>query len=149
MTDPARDLAIHFQQLELPADAATWLLDLWHAIQTFDDIADGDPVSRQDLDLLIWKTLVSMPVNPFFRANVSDLQPVVAAAFLKWKASDDAERNGRADARSYVWRAAYYDLVLLVILLTQGPIKALEKAESVMRLYGDDYAKYREEFPNA
>ena len=147
MTDPARDLAIHFQQLELPADAATWLLDLWHAIQTFDDIADGDPVSRQDLDLLIWKTLVSMPVNPFFRANVSDLQPVVAAAFLKWKASDDAERNGRADARSYVWRAAYYDLVLLVILLTQGPIKALEKAESVMRLYGEDYAKYREEFP--
>ena len=147
MTDPARDLAIHFQQLELPADAATWLLDLWHAIQTFDDIADGDPVSRQDLDLLIWKTLVSMPVNPFFRANISDLQPVVAAAFLKWKASDDAERNGRADARSYVWRAAYYDLVLLVILLTQGPIKALEKAESVMRLYGDDYAMYREEFP--
>jgi len=147
MTDPARDLAIHFQQLELPPDAATWLLDLWHAIQTFDDIADGDPVSRQDLDLLIWKTLVAMPVNPFFRANVSDLQPVVAAAFLKWKASDDAERNGRADARSYVWRAAYYDLVLLVILLTQGPVKALEKAESVMRLYGEDYAKYREEFP--
>ena len=147
MTDAARDLAIHFQQLELPPDAATWLLDLWHAIQTFDDIADGDPVSRQDLDLLIWKTLVAMPVNPFFRANVADLQPVVAAAFLKWKASDDAERNGRADARSFAWRAAYYDLVLIVILLCQGPVSAIEKAESVMKLYGEDYAKYREEFP--
>ena len=149
MTDHARDLAIHFQNLELPQDAAAWLLDLWHVIQFFDDVADGDAISRIDLDLAIWKALVSMPVNPFFRANITDLQPVVAAAFLKWKASDDAERSKQADARSFVWRAAYYDLVLLVVLLTQGPIKALEKAESVMRLYGDDYATYREEFPNA
>ena len=149
MTDHARELATHFQQLGLPEDASMWLLDMWHVIQTFDDIADGDPVTRRDLDLTIWKALIAMPTNTFYRRFAAELQPVVATAFFKWKASDDAERGGRADARSFVWRSAYYDLVLLVILLCHGPVAAIEKAESVMALYGEDYAKYREEFSNA
>lgn len=149
MTDHARDLLSHFQQLGIPEDASAWLLDMWHVIQVFDDIADGDPVSRRDLDLTIWKALIAMPANTFYRRFAMELQPVVATAFFKWKASDDAERGGRADARSFVWRSAYYDLVLLVILLCHGPVAAIEKAESVMALYGEDYAKYREEFSNA
>ena len=149
MTDHARDLAIHFQQLELPPDAAAWLLDMWHVIQVFDDVADGDAISRIDLDLAIWKALVALPGNAFYRRFAAELQPVVATAFFKWKASDDAERAGRADARSFVWRSAYYDLILLVILLCHGPVAAIEKAESVMSLFGESYAAYCEEFPHA
>ncbi len=67
MTDHARELATHFQQLGLPEDASMWLLDMWHVIQTFDDIADGDPVTRRDLDLTIWKALIAMPANTLCR----------------------------------------------------------------------------------
>ena len=149
MTDHARDLAIHFQQLELPPDAAAWLLDMWHVIQVFDDVADGDAVQRRDLDMTIWKTLISMPSNAFFTRYSAQLQPVVAMAFFKWKASDDAERNGRADARSFGWRSAYYDLILITLLLCHGPLVAIEKAEFVLSLFGESYAAYCEEFPHA
>lgn len=143
-------LARHFTEtLELPADATVWLLDLWHMAQVFDDVADGDPVARADLDRAVWKGLVAMPANPFFTAHMPALQPAMATAILKWKASDDAERAGRADERSFVWRAAYYDIVLLVVLLVHGYDKAMEKASVVMALYGEDFTKYREEFPHA
>ena len=143
-------LVVHLTEtLELPADAAMWLLDLWHMAQVFDDVADGDPVARADLDKAVWKGLVAMPSNPFYTAHISALQPAMATAILKWKASDDAERAGRADERSFVWRAAYYDIVLLVVLLVHGYDKAMEKASVVMALYGEDFATYREEFPHA
>lgn len=143
-------LTRHFTEtLTLPADAAVWLLDLWHMAQVFDDVADGDPVARQDLDMAVWKALVAMPTNSFFTAHASALQPAMATAILKWKASDDAERAGKADERSFVWRAAYYDVVLLVVLLVHGYHKAMEMSSQVMALYGEDFAKYREEFPHA
>jgi hypothetical protein len=90
-----------------------------------------------------------MPANSFFMANASQLLPALATAICKWKASDDAERSGRADEKSFVWRAAYYDIVLLTVLLCLGRESAMEKAGAVMALYGEDFAKYREEFPHA
>ena len=145
----ADSLLVHLTEtLELPADAAMWLLDLWHMAQVFDDVADGDLVARADLDRAVWKGLVAMPSNPFFTAHLSALQPAMATAILKWKASDDAERSGRADEKSFVWRAAYYDIVLLTVLLCLGRESAMEKAGAVMALYGEDFAKYREEFPH-
>ena len=42
------------QVLMLPAPAIEWLLMLWNAIQVFDDVADGDPVERSDLDAATW-----------------------------------------------------------------------------------------------
>jgi hypothetical protein len=143
-------LIVHFsEQLELPTDAIVWLLDLWHMAQVFDDVADGDEIKRADLDKAVWKGLVAMPSNPFYTAHITALQPALATAVLKWKASDDAERAKRADERSFMWRAAYYDIVLLVVLLVHGYDKAMEKASVVMALYGEDFAKYREEFPHA
>jgi hypothetical protein len=42
------------QVLLLPAPAVEWLLMLWNAIQVFDDVADGDPVDRAELE---WSNL--------------------------------------------------------------------------------------------
>jgi hypothetical protein len=134
--------------LGLPPDAATWLLDLWAVTQVFDDVADGDNVARKDLHDAIWRTLVNMPSNPFFTANSGNLLPVLANSILKWVASDDAERAGQADEKSFVWRAAYYDVVLMVVLLAQGKDAALAKAATVMALYGENFSDYRREFPN-
>lgn len=150
MTSAEHWLMCNFTEaLELPPDAAAWLLDLWHMAQLFDDVADGDAVDRSALDLAVWKGLVTMPANPFFTAHLAALQPAVAVAILKWKASDDAERAGQADEKSFVWRAGYYDIVLLVVLLVHGYQKAMEKSSLVMALYGEDFAQYREEFPHA
>jgi hypothetical protein len=116
-------------------------------IQMLDDVADGDPVTRSDLDAVIWSSLISMPANPFYLANFQSLQTGLALLVMKWKASDDAERAGQADARSFIWRAGYYDLVLLVVLLTKGHATAMKDAVKVMHLYGETLHEYLKEFP--
>lgn len=142
------DLRHHFAvTLDLPSAAVEWLLDVWRMIQMLDDVADGDPISRDDLNGVIWASLVTMPANPFFLANAAALQTALAQLVLKWQASDDAERQGQADARSFVWRAGYYDLVLLVVLLTKGHADAMKDAKTVMHLYGETLHEYLKEFP--
>ena len=150
MTDSRQTLLDYFDTvLGLPPDAAAWLLDLWDVIQVFDDVADGDTVSREDLHKTIWQCLVKMPSNSFFVANSANLLPVMATAFLKWVASDSAEREGRADARSFMWRASYYDVVLMAMLLCNRSETALVKSGLVMALYGEKFDDYRAEFPDA
>lgn len=142
-------IRLHMQALGLPPDAVEWLVMLWGCIQVFDDVADDDPVKRCDLDTVIMNTLVLMPGNPFFRANSSHLIPVVMTAILKWKASDTVEKAGKADARSYMWRASYYDVVLMVVALCHGPQAAMDASDSVMLLYGETFAGYLKEFEYA
>ena len=138
----------HFlNQLDLPEAAVDWLLDLWHVIQVFDDVHDGDPAG--DVMPALWASLVSMPGNPFYQANAAALQAAVATAILKWHAANVAEAAGKADERSFVWRAAYYDVVLLVTLLCHGQTDALRLAPTIMMMYGEPFADYREEFPDA
>jgi len=128
-------------------DALRWLDDLWNAIQVLDDVADGDPINRADLDRAIFALLVDMPDNQFFVKNRLTLLPALAAMVLKWKAADDAERGGRADARSFTWRAGFYDVVLMVNLLHFGPTSAMLGAEEVLAMYGEKFTDYQGEFP--
>ena len=132
--------------LDLPPQAVAWLLDLWQVTQFFDDVADGDDFPRGDLDRAIWAALIGMPANPFFVANSNTLLPAMAAQVLKWQASDKAERNGRADARSYTWRAGYYDVVLMVCHLCHGADFDPERA---LGLYGETLPDYCKEFSHA
>jgi len=133
----------------LPTPAVEWLLMLYGAIQVFDDVADGDLVEREDLNAVIWNTLVGMNQNTFWLANSNNLAPLVATMILKWQASDQAERAGKADAKSFVWRAGYYDVVLMVVALCHGTNRATSDASSVMELYGEKFEDYMKEFSHA
>lgn len=137
------------QAFGLSAECVDWLLDLWNVTQTLDDVADGDPVSREALDKTIWSALVAMPGNPWFTQNRGVVLPVLMTAIMKWHGSDNAERSGTADERSFVWRSAYYDLVMLAVLVTHGPNAAAKAAHHVMQLYGESFADYRSEFKGA
>jgi hypothetical protein len=143
-------LTEHFgTALELPPDAAQWLLDLWRVIQMLDDVADNDSIEREELNSTIFLALVGLPANPFFQAHRMNLLPILATAVLKWQASNLAEQDGNADEKSFVWRAAYYDVVLLVVLLCHGVEKAANAAPYVMAMYGEVFADYLKEFPHA
>lgn len=140
----------HFSEtLALPAEATQFLMDVWSCIQLFDDVADGDTVERADLDKVIWITLVGMHANPFFEAKKAALLPVLSTMILKWQASDKAERAGQADAKSYVWRAGYYDLILLTVQLCHGVEVATAFSHVVMQMYGETLGEYLKEFGNA
>jgi len=133
----------------LPQPAVEWLIMVYDAIQVFDDVADGDQVAREDLNATIWNTLVGMHQNSFFIANSHHLVPLLATMILKWQASDTAERNKRADAKSFMWRAVYYDLVLMAVSLVHGAGFATVHGHHVMALYGETFEDYMKEFGNA
>jgi len=133
----------------LPSAAVEWLLSLYRIIQVFDDIADGDPVSRDDLNAVIWDCLVGRLQNEFFARHANQLIPVIATAIIKWQASDTMERQGLADARSFVWRASYYDVVVMVVSICHGPTAATKNAHLILQLYGEKLDDYLAEFQHA
>ena len=147
MITPGQFTADHLAPFDLPADAVQWLLDLWHVIQVWDDVADDDPILRADLDRAIFGSLVSLPANPFYLTHAQALAPMLAGLVLKWKAADDVEVAGQADERSFMWRAGYYDVILTVVMLTHGGVQAMRVARHIMHLYGEPFASYRKEFP--
>lgn len=137
------------QVFGLPSSAVEWLLMIYQAIQVFDDVADGDEVKRQELDKTIWNMLVAMHQNKFWRLNQDALSPLLSTMVLKWQASDVVEREGKVDAKSFVWRAGYYDLVLASVQICHGPEIAIKMAPYVMGLYGEKFEDYMREFKNA
>ena len=137
------------ESLRLSPSAVEWLIVVWEAIQFFDDVADNDPVSRDRLDKVLWALFVTGPQNRFYSDHSAQLSAILATQIMKWQASDRSERDGRADQKSYVWRAGYYDLVLYCCVLIHGPEVTAMAAENILRLYGEDYVNYAREFENA
>ena len=143
---PEQILEHSFETLAFGPDASRWLMDVWRAIQVFDDMADGDEVARSDLDKAIWSSLVGLQLNPFHQANGAALVPVLALQILKWHGANSVEAERKPDARSFVWRAGYYDLVLMVACIIHGPERSAALSPVIMRMYGDGFAEYLEEF---
>lgn len=135
-------------EFQLPPAATDWLLMLFDATQMFDDVADGDPVHRDDLNAVLWATLVAMPANPFYKQHQIELGALVANFILKWQASDAAERDKTHNEVSFVWRAGYYDVVMGAVRLSHGPLVAHSLAPRVMKMYGETYEDYIKEFGN-
>ena len=137
----------NFKEVLLLNDSASnWLIMLFDIIQTFDDYADNDKVTREELDNLIWNTLVLFPTNQFYLNNVMSLTPMVSTMVLKWQASDKVELEKKHNEVSFVWRAGYYDIILFVVALCNGAKFAKENSHLVMSLYGEKYEDYKKEF---
>lgn len=139
----------HFENLSLPDLAIDWLCDMWAATQLFDDVADGDNISRDDLNRVIWASLVGMNRNMFWVQNSLNLLPTIELMIFKWQASDKAETSARANEQSYMWRSGFYDLVLSVYYLCHGEHMATANAENILNIYGEKYKDYKTEFTNA
>lgn len=133
----------------LPAPAVDWLMALFDVIQVFDDVADGDAVDRPDLNKAILDSLVRMPANQFYLTYPAALSSALQTMILKWQASDRLEREGNAGPKAYMWRAGFYDVVLLVVSLCHGPEATQEAAHLVLELYGESLEDYMKEFENA
>lgn len=138
-------LKAHFNNLNLPLDAQEYLLGIWHASQFFDDLLDGDPVTREDVIRNI-NYLFSRFLNPFYVQYMAQLVPMQQTIIVKWIGSDKAERAKNADARSFVWRASYYDLVVFVTCLCHGMEAATNASDYLLNMYGESLDEYLKEF---
>lgn len=134
--------------LEIPLEAVEWLLMIFIASQFFDDVADKDEISEDFFLEALWNILVEMPKNSFYQKHHASLSVILELAVLKWNASDIMERKNAATAVSFVWRAAYYDIVLYVCRLCHGVRNSMLNADKVLMLYGESLDEYLKEFGN-
>jgi hypothetical protein len=142
-------LTIHFNNLKLPLVAQEWLLDFWDVIQGLDDWRDNDPVDNKEKEKVIYQIMVNMPSNPFFQKYASHLLPIMSSLVLKWIAANKLEDNKEELNKAYMWRAAYYDLVLEVVRLVHGYKEAAIVSDYVAKMYGESFEDYVKEFINA
>jgi hypothetical protein len=135
--------------LNLPPAAQRWLLDFFNVIQGLDDWRDNDPVEPRQKEKVIYQVMVDLPQNPFFQTHSYNLLPLVSILILKWIGANNLEDNREQLHKAYMWRAAYYDLILEVVRLVHGFDEAANAAEYVAKLYGETYEDYVKEFENA
>jgi hypothetical protein len=135
------DLSSHFDTLGLPDAARAWLLDLWVVIQVMDDATDGDPVEKADAASAVRAIFLTMPLNDFYRQSAAILQPILVLQMLKWEACNAVEAAGLADEKTYVWRAGFYEVVLMVCHLCGIP----DAGHACMEMYGETFAEYMED----
>jgi hypothetical protein len=133
---------------ELPEDAARFVIMIEQFSQFFDDVADGDEIKRADLDRSIYNCFIGLNLNSFFLNHRLTLLPVMDLIILKWQGSDIAERAGEANEKSFMWRAGFYDLLMTVVSICHGYLKAKDMAIEVMNFYAETIEGYREEFKN-
>lgn len=149
MNEHTTILRKHFTDvLELPEQACNYLCDLFETIQSLDDWVDGDPSTPDEKSRAIWNSLAGLQLNPFVMQNPCLLW-AQGLQFLKWLGADQAERTGTSLHTAFVWRAGYYDIVLLVVLLVHGSEKAMRLAHLVLSMYGESFADYEKEFGDA
>jgi hypothetical protein len=135
------DLKTHFTTLGLPVEAQTWLLELWNLTQVLDDAADGDKADPLAVRRATWAIFQNMPLNDFYRQYVAILQPVMVLQLLKWEAANAVEAMGKPDEKSYVWRAGFYEVVLMCCHLCG----INDAGHACMEMYGETYAEYLED----
>lgn len=131
----------------LPSDAVDWLMGLWTVIQALDDVADGTPGDPRQAYSAAWLGLVGLQTMPYFLPRSALLLPLMGVQVLKWQASDEAERAGLADARSYMWRAGFYDVVLAVCIMQFGAEQASRMP--ILQMYGETFEGYMQEMDHA
>jgi hypothetical protein len=135
--------------LNLPPTAQRWLLDFFNVIQGLDDWRDNDPIEPKQKEKVIYQVMVELPQNHFFQTYSHNLLPLVSILVLKWIGANKLEDNREQLHKAYMWRAAYYDLILEVVRLVHGFDGAAGAAEYVAKLYGETYEDYVKEFNNA
>jgi hypothetical protein len=145
--NPAESLRQAFTQWGLPVDATVFLLKIWDAIQFLDDVKDGHPVSNVDAG--IYTLIVGIPSDDFLARNRPLLSGALVTAYHKWQAANVLEAQRRELDKCYMWRAGYYDLVMLVVSLCLPREETEVIAPKVLALYGESREDYLQEMGSA
>lgn len=135
------------------ADAAQFCRDISFISHIYDDLIDGDkPVPAEHIHALIWKTMLALPANPFYRANEAMLRPLLVTGILNWRAANQMEQSGCTEQLhiAHAIRYGIADAVLMSVALTRGQDYAAQHASRIrLMLQADTWAHYSKEHHHA
>lgn len=96
--------------------ARNFLLELWHIVRVWDDLIDKDrPVEDEQINRMMWGTLVGLPTNPFYREH-PELVDLISCAIRDWELSNETSHK----AVAYCLRTTFNSIVGHVAQVTSG-----------------------------
>lgn len=130
-------------------DAVHMVETLARSSHIYDDLIDQDkPVAADGVHELVWRLLVELPLNPFYRQHQDAIRPVLITAILNWQAATDIERDGIEEELhvSHALRYALADVLLLAMTIVGGRAHAMAHARAArLSVQADTWANYRSE----
>lgn len=133
-------------------DAARFVVDIAQCSHAYDDLIDRDkPVPDAAVHGLVWKLLVSVPTNAFFRQHQDVIRPVLITAILNWHAATAMEKSGCAEQLhiAHALRYALGDVLLLCMAIVGGHQHAMDNAHRArLMVQRDTFAHYASEHPS-
>lgn len=126
-------------------DAVEFLNIVWRSIQFIDDVQDGDKPKTSTTDFM-HDMFFTLHTNLFYINHFQSLNSAIFVMIAKWHAANVFEERGEPTHLSFVWRAGFYDLALLVFYLCKGYKNGVIAAPTILSYYGEDYNAYIQEF---
>ncbi len=107
-------------------EALSFLRDMAFVMHLFDDLVDRDRrVPDGEIVDALWRALVSLPRNAFYREHENLLHPIVINAIINWRIATHIERQEKmsetALQTAFIVRSTYIDLVTTSALIVGGP----------------------------
>lgn len=105
--------------------AVDYVLMVARVADVWDNLVDRDvPVSDEAINDAFWTLAVEIPGNPFYRAHIDDLRPVLATGITNWLIANKMERDNSLSHRAIeianVIRYSIADVALMAALLCGG-----------------------------
>ena len=106
--------------------AIEWLLMYFDVFNIVDDFLDRDSsVSTADAGRCLMRSLVEMPINPFFDAHKAQLTAVVLTGINAWLDSEEKKQvmkngDGQAAVDAYCLRGYAFEVLLFAVACTRG-----------------------------
>lgn len=145
MPQSDRDYLLHVFKGNL--DAVALVLAIARVADVWDNLIDADkPVTKKDVNDAFWTIASEIPRNPFYRAYMDDLLPVMETGILNWHVATEMERNmgnSRGLEIAHVIRYSIADVVLMVARICGGPEWAVQHGPELrLRSQRSDFKEY-------
>ena len=103
--------------------AAQFFFLLRDTLHFWDDLIDRDkPVGQEDINRAMFKALVLLPTNSFYRQHQNNLSPILVNAIANWHTANEFEAGGdqRQLQLAFVIRSDYANLLIHAAYLVGG-----------------------------
>lgn len=122
-------------------------MELVQMLHVWDDLIDKDvEISNQEINAAFVAALCEISGSWLWDANAAALARV---AFLKWQTANYFEANTADENQklmSFVFRAGFIDLFYYFAYKMYGMEWAQHVGPAIASWYGEDFAKYQQEF---
>lgn len=132
----------HLMKLFNNSQATKLCTDYFIVSQVWDDLIDGEEVSKSNIHSVFRLALCEIPSNPFYLQFNSYLQPVIDINISKWLVANEYEDRKEQLHKAYMLRAGIYDLFAMCYKLIHGP---LIDCSPIYNLYGEIFKEYKKE----